>query len=133
MMTVKLKLANSIKVAIIVFIYVLLSQLALIHNIPTVDQLYISAISAGLSAITYYMTSAGITPPPTMQQITWQQWAHDFLTGRTHDTYGMIILVFIFLIFIYYIRNGWIFAGAIVGLIISVGVLVDLVAHLYYH
>ncbi|MEM3447391.1 MAG: hypothetical protein QW203_05795 [Thermoplasmatales archaeon] len=138
------KLSNALKVAIYVFLYVLLTNLIVIRGLPSVTQLYEAVIAAGLTSLTYYGTAQGY-PTGTISIVDrntakdWKDWVRKFLSGRTHDTYALIILSLIILIRLVYDFNHiaviWQISAImdVISLIIVVGTLIDLVAHLWIH
>ena len=61
----EIKLSNTIKMSILVFVYALVVQLLMYGDkLPTLLILYDSILTALLSAITFYFTSKNIPLPP---------------------------------------------------------------------
>ncbi len=77
--------------------------------------------------------------PKSTTALTWNEWVQEFKHGRTHDTYGLMLLFAIIMVRIAFEVNGiaipvkYSLIMDIIALIITVGVLVDLVAHLWKH
>ncbi|MEM3861745.1 MAG: hypothetical protein QW203_04615 [Thermoplasmatales archaeon] len=138
------KLSNALKVAIYVFLYVLLTNLIVIKGLPSTTQLYEAVIAAALTSVTYYGTAQGY-PTGVVSVVDrntakdWKDWVHKFLTGRTHDTYALILLSLIILIRLIFDFNHiaviWQVSAImdIISLIAVVGTLVDLISHLWIH
>ena len=65
----------------------------------------------------------------------WKRWVNDFLHGRTHVLYGMII-AFVMSLYMMSVFYGRDLSGFVVALVLAFIILAsatDLVAHLYYH
>ncbi len=67
------------------------------------------------------------------KMITWGQWWHDFVHGRTHDEYGLLTIIAINIILELLSSSLILRLLYLVTIIMAVGVAVDLAAHLYYH
>ena len=65
----------------------------------------------------------------------WKQWEKDFLSGRTHVLYGMIIAfaMSLYMMSVFYGRVLFNFVVALVLAFIILASATDLVAHLYRH
>jgi hypothetical protein len=64
---------------------------------------------------------------------TWSEWVDDFKHGRTHVAYGLITTAGLNTVMAIIEQNMFYRAMFVINAIISVGSLVDTVAHLYYH
>ena len=69
------------------------------------------------------------------KKMDWKQWEKDFLSGRTHVLYGMII-AFVMSLYMMSVFYGRDLSGFIVALVLAFTILAsatDLVSHLYWH
>jgi hypothetical protein len=67
------------------------------------------------------------------RRMTWQEWWYLFKHGRTHVSYGLIVLAGLNTIMAILEQNIFYRAMFVVNVVLSVGALIDIVAHLYYH
>ncbi|MEM4745928.1 MAG: hypothetical protein QXF40_01085 [Metallosphaera sp.] len=59
-------------------------------------------------------------------------WSY-FRKGKTHDLYGLLILIVLSIVMVMTQHNLTTMAFSLISLIVSVGVFVDLWAHCFHH
>ncbi|MGC8692540.1 MAG: hypothetical protein ACP5RZ_05980 [Thermoplasmata archaeon] len=66
-------------------------------------------------------------------KITWRDWWHMFLHGRTHVEYGLLVIIILNSIMLI-IEQNWVYDFVfLINVIMAVGAFVDIAAHLFYH
>ena len=71
--------------------------------------------------------------PGHRRKMDWRQWEKDFLSGRTHVAYGLIVSTAASSTGILMAQDVALRALFLVSAIASAGALVDTVSHLYWH